>query len=597
MPRRAPSFARRVRVICLGVEKPQSHNKPLSQRRMAVYKAAILACMLLAVILRFPLLGPIVTLPFVLLATPPDFVIRAGLLLGLVLLPEWLLGPARHSAVPTLTAYLLCLLVLAWAYAARERLVAPAEDPIGRWVLAQFGGLHRTLIAASAIVIFLLVYFPSPGPYPCILVLFCMALVRRRLPETHGTRETRWHAILDASLLTACVLICILIVELGLRMMMLPPVGMRAMLQPHPKYLFMLMPNRVSRQTFNAPGEAPYVLTYETSSQGFVDREYGPKKPDEFRILLLGDSMMMGYGVEMPYSIPRHLDRLLAERVARTPFSEISVINAGCAAGGPLQELGILRERGLPLDPDLVILQIVPSSDVQDALMKPLRAYDPNWFKSRQKILRQTQWRQRAHWWLTRNSYLYERITVLCDNPNLLPDIIESSWLFPGVPDPKPPPPENRPFWLEPDLAQWYPDLQQAMDQLCGHILAMRDACRARGVDFVAYPIPCHNEFNVEQWAVCQENLPPGYRYERYRAERYLYQFLRQNEIPTLSVIEPLENYPDPEALVMPDSHLSSIGNRIVALRLMEYLGTHYLRPKVQPKRLSASWNPAPASL
>jgi len=544
---------------------------------MAVYKIAIILCVLAAVALRFPLLGPIAMLPLLLLATPPDFAIRAGLLLGLVLVPEWILGPGKAGAgIPTLTAYLLCLLVLAWAYAARERLVAPDEDPVGRWFLNQFGGCYRALIAWSAIIIFLLFYFPAPGPYSCMLLLFFMGLVRRRLPETHAAREAWWHSVLDTSLLTACVCICLLVVELGLRMTMLPPVGMRAMLQPHPKYLFMLMPGRVNRQTFSFPGRPPYVLTYETSSQGFVDREYGPKKPGEYRILMLGDSMMMGYGVEMPYSIPRHLERLLAE-CDDLPCSEVSIINAGCAAAGPLQELGILRERGLPLDPDLVVLQIFPANDVQDATLKPLKAYNPDWLTLRQKILRQTEWRYRNHWWLTRNSYLYERLTVLFDDPNLLPNLLEASWLYPPSLRPKPHPPEDRPFWLEPNLAEWYPELQKAVDQLCDYVLAMRDACRARGIKFVAYPIPCHTEFNVEAWAVHQESLPPGLRYVRYRAETYIQEFLRANDIPTLSVAEALEAYPDPEALVMPDSHLSSIGNRIVARRLMEYLCAHYL--------------------
>jgi len=90
-----------------------------------------------------------------------------------------------------------------------------------------------------------------------------------------------------------------------------------------------------------------------TNSRGFRSPEFGDKEPSEFRILSLGESSTFGAGVgdDETYSflLEKHLTRL--DGTAR-----YSVINAGVGAYSSYQSRVFLEERGLAVEPDLVLI-------------------------------------------------------------------------------------------------------------------------------------------------------------------------------------------------------------------------------------------------
>jgi lysophospholipase L1-like esterase len=99
------------------------------------------------------------------------------------------------------------------------------------------------------------------------------------------------------------------------------------------------------------------------SSLGFRDREYGPKRDDEVRILSLGDSFAFGMGVELEATYGRVLERRLQ---ARFPSVRITVINTGTTGWSqPQMILAVadLRER---LAPDLALATFVAGNDVAE---------------------------------------------------------------------------------------------------------------------------------------------------------------------------------------------------------------------------------------
>jgi len=86
---------------------------------------------------------------------------------------------------------------------------------------------------------------------------------------------------------------------------------------------------------------------------GLRDREVEGKKPGEYRILAMGDSMPFGVGVHYEDSYPHQLEVILNEHPHGKQFR---VINMGVPSYNTEQELIQLKSLGLSLQPDAVTL-------------------------------------------------------------------------------------------------------------------------------------------------------------------------------------------------------------------------------------------------
>lgn len=102
------------------------------------------------------------------------------------------------------------------------------------------------------------------------------------------------------------------------------------------------------------PGESHFTYHHRVSinSLGLRGPEVEPRREGELRLLALGDSLVYGQGVADDQTLPVHLQAVLAERTGRP----VTVVNAGLRAYSTPQELGLLRELGERIDPDLVVL-------------------------------------------------------------------------------------------------------------------------------------------------------------------------------------------------------------------------------------------------
>lgn len=100
-----------------------------------------------------------------------------------------------------------------------------------------------------------------------------------------------------------------------------------------------------------------------TNALGFREpRLPGPKPPGTMRVVALGDSFTLGYGVEEAEAYPRRLERLLDER---NPGRRHEVINLGVPGACPLDYVAHLEEVGLDYQPDLVLVGFM-ANDVND---------------------------------------------------------------------------------------------------------------------------------------------------------------------------------------------------------------------------------------
>lgn len=101
------------------------------------------------------------------------------------------------------------------------------------------------------------------------------------------------------------------------------------------------------------------------NSEGFRDYEHEVTKPNNtIRILALGDSFTEGSWVRINYTWPRQLERKLNQIKSSTRFE---VFNFGRGGAGTLEEVKLLKEKGIKYSPDIVILLYYPN-DWEDSL-------------------------------------------------------------------------------------------------------------------------------------------------------------------------------------------------------------------------------------
>jgi lysophospholipase L1-like esterase len=95
------------------------------------------------------------------------------------------------------------------------------------------------------------------------------------------------------------------------------------------------------------------------------DEELGPKQPDERRILLLGDSLVLA--VQVPFN--QTFGELLEAHLNAGPSTvRYRVLNAGVQGYGPVEEQLFLRTIARAVEPDLVMPVVFVGNDAEEAL-------------------------------------------------------------------------------------------------------------------------------------------------------------------------------------------------------------------------------------
>lgn len=91
-------------------------------------------------------------------------------------------------------------------------------------------------------------------------------------------------------------------------------------------------------------------VAVEINADGLRDREYATEKHGLYRIVVLGDSLTFGWGVEKPETFEEILERELG-RIRPT-----EVLNFGTGNYNTDQQVRLFLERGVKYDPDRVLL-------------------------------------------------------------------------------------------------------------------------------------------------------------------------------------------------------------------------------------------------
>lgn len=118
-----------------------------------------------------------------------------------------------------------------------------------------------------------------------------------------------------------------------------------------------------------------------TNSLGMRCKEPLPSDtPNLLRVVVVGDSMAFGYGVQQGEDFPAGLERSL--RGACGDQRTVEVLNLAVGGYSLADELAVLRERALPLHPDLIVFAYCLNDPELEAI-QPLQAYfrDEEWWQ------------------------------------------------------------------------------------------------------------------------------------------------------------------------------------------------------------------------
>ena len=116
------------------------------------------------------------------------------------------------------------------------------------------------------------------------------------------------------------------------------------------------------------------IKSFSTNSLGFRgDDTYLQKQESEFRILLLGDSITFGYYSNFDETFGNLLENKLKQSGHKKKYC---VINAGVANYNTAQELDLLKDKAILVEPDLTILGFYINDIIQDEKDLLIRSTD-----------------------------------------------------------------------------------------------------------------------------------------------------------------------------------------------------------------------------
>ena len=174
-------------------------------------------------------------------------------------------------------------------------------------------------------------------------LLLCLLQFRQPLSLLYAFR---WRI----GLLVFTLLLCLAALEIAVRI--LDPLGI-SYFEASTRYQLDL-----EADDYLVYKQRPYLNTsysgirFSTNELGLRERPILPKTSDEYRILFLGDSVTLGWGVQVEATFCRKLEAVLSEKFSR----KVRTINAGVGGYNTMLEWRFLERKGSSLDSDLIVL-------------------------------------------------------------------------------------------------------------------------------------------------------------------------------------------------------------------------------------------------
>ena len=383
-------------------------------------------------------------------------------------------------------------------------------------------------------------------------------------PAPTPRKRRRWAFVLTVVLLG--LVIAAVALELAFRSFWQPPswfaeLQLAGMYVATPDGDINLQPGY--RGTLQAGDAAPTAVSI--NSLGLRGAEPGAKAAGERRVLMLGDSLVFGYGVEAEQALPQRLEAAL-----RTGGVQATVGNAGVPGYGCSHAVSHMARLEQRFGADAFVLCGFLGNDAMDEVTPQRMVYAGLMLSGPMVRLVQTSWRARLA--LRSRAALWLEAWVLTYWPSLspimqLPPDPEEGKLMAGMP---PAGQQHAGLFLDviDESKTWAAGAPPVMPRVAAHLRqALQRALEVAGkrpLVFVVLPTLWQV---VEPKRVAELQLL-GFApadYERGRAQSRWLAVAKELGIPAFDATAILAAEPDPEQLFLADGGLSVRGNEVLA--------------------------------
>jgi len=296
------------------------------------------------------------------------------------------------------------------------------------------------------------------------------------------------------------------------------------------------------------------------NSLGYRDDEFEAAKSGRFRILAIGDSFTFGYGCTADEAYPNVIEARLNDALGP---GRVEVINAGFAACNyPDTYYLYLKERGLALDPDLILVGLFVGNDLDHDL-----AGEHTWPRVDDAGLplkiENTLFRVDDGYWVSRTPLLRYRLPVV-RNSHLAQVLISAlKRARPSAPTVL----FNR--WM---YRRDYTDrTEDAVDRVATLIAATADLAEERGIPIVFVIIPAREQVHPERYDFSRHAFMAGHDLEK--PQRVLRRLLEDRGLVSLDLLPAVRGASEEGSLYYDlDQHWNSRGQALAGEAIAGFL-------------------------
>jgi lysophospholipase L1-like esterase len=279
-------------------------------------------------------------------------------------------------------------------------------------------------------------------------------------------------------------------------------------------------------------------IQVEINSHGFRDIELAVPRPvDELRILAIGDSITWGDYLQADEVWVERAERKLGQAL---PARSVQIVNGGVGDMGLAEEIDLLEERGLALEPQLVLLAFY-LNDSRPPWGFPAELGSPGWLRRHSSIVDAVYRAARLRGWVEEHGV--DRFA------EWVPMVSQGRW-------------RTEPAAFEAMVgaarfdwgAAWDPDSWQSVERELDRLEGLARAHRFE-LAMVAFPV----RFQVD--AEFLDDTP----------QRALGEIAARRGIPLLDLLQPLRDYPG-GPLYYDQCHPTVLGNAVVGAEVASFL-------------------------
>lgn len=307
-----------------------------------------------------------------------------------------------------------------------------------------------------------------------------------------------------------------------------------------------------------------FEVEVRTNSLGLRDGEPMPVDRHAFRILILGDSFVEGYGVPAESCFVHKLQEMFVEGFGQ---NRVRVYNFGVAGYSPIIEYLLLKEKGLGLHPHLVVLNY-DMTDVQEDYLygesaefdeqgTPLRVHPSARNFGDPSVLPEGALKT----WLHEHSYLMSLVSNFVNPYKRFPPIGESGDIYAS----------RFRHTLDSTKENWetyFVNSQKYVKQIA-------DLCAQNGITFILAVAPRGNQVSGLEWTEERKQYGWGTKVFDSAIFASLEEFARKNGIAYLDMTPTFRRRSRGDLYFPIDGHWTTRGNQVAADTLYAFLLEH----------------------